>query len=213
MTISTLMTIQPSRAWWFQKFVGSWQINGFWAWRQFVDSPLIPWGFCVLGNISLNVGESKCSSSGRRSLARRGPSVVFSTGRRRFFYRCLKYLPGLVKTRALQKANVSFLPFHVFWKLKTNFCFLREPCLACFCIFWWKLECQGPCWCKLSQNGPRQVSDLSENESKPTSTRFSPFLWPSFIFIPLSTNKEMKVRNSSQRFFSLFSFIKCTSEE
>ena len=125
------MTIQPFRAWWFQKFVGSWQINGFWAWRQFVDSPLIPWVCCVLGNVSLNVGESKCSSSGRRSLARRGPSVGFSTGRRRFFYRCLKYLPHLVKTRAMQKANVSFLPLHVFWQLK-KFCFLREPRLACF---------------------------------------------------------------------------------
>ena len=31
-----------------------------------------------------------------------------------FFYLCLKYLPDLVKTRALQKTNVFFLPLHVF---------------------------------------------------------------------------------------------------
>ena len=100
---------------------------------------------------------------------------------------------------SLQKTNVSLLPLHVFWQLKTNFGFWGSLALPVF--FGWKLECQGPCWCKLSQNGPRQVSDLSENESKPTSTRFSPFLWPSFIFIPLSTNKEMKIRNSSLCFF------------
>ena len=105
----------------------------------------------VLGNVALNVGESKCSSSGRRSLARRGPSVVFSTGRRRFFYRCLKYLPGLVKTRALQKANVFLLPLHVFWKLK-KICFLREPRLACF--FGENLNAKDPAdasWARMDQ--------------------------------------------------------------
>ena len=116
-----------------------------------------------------------------------------------FFYRCLKYLPGLVKSRALQKANVFLLPLNVFWQLKQISVFGESLALPVF--FWWKLEYQGPCWCKLSQNGPRQVSDLSESESKPTSTRFCPFLWPAFIFISLSTNKEMKIGNSSQCFF------------
>ena len=69
-----------------------------------------------------------------------------------FFYPCLKYLPDLVKTRALQKANVSLLPLHVFWQLKTNFCFLREPRLGCF--FGENLNAKDPAdasWARMDQ--------------------------------------------------------------
>ena len=117
-----------------------------------------------------------------------------------FFYRCLKYLPDLVKTRALQKANVSLLPLHVFWQLKTSFCYFERasPCLVLyFLVKTWILRTLlmqvEPEWTKASLRFERERVQAYEHQVFPFSLAF-------FHFHPLIHQQ----RNENKKFLSVF---------
>ena len=102
-----------------------WQLANKWV-LSLTTVCLNRWVCCVLGNVSLNVGESKCSSSGRRSLARRGPSVVFSTGPWLFFISVWNILPIWWK---LEHCRKQMFPCILTAKNKFLFFEGASPCL------------------------------------------------------------------------------------
>ena len=115
-----------------------------------------------------------------------------------FFYLCLKYLPDLVKTRAMQKANVSPLPLHVFWQLKNKSVFWESLALPVFFLVktWMPrtlLMQVEPEWTKASLRFERERVQAYEHQVFPFSLAF-------FHFHPLIQQQ----RNENKKFLSVF---------
>ena len=117
---------QLSRVWWFQKFVGSWQINGFWAWLQFVSTAgsVVYWAMFLSMLVKANVPPV----GGAVWLGAAPPWSSLQVDD--VFYPCLKYLPHLVKTIIAENKCFPFTTPCIL-TAKNKFLFFEgaSPCL------------------------------------------------------------------------------------
>ena len=174
-----------------------WQLANKWI-LSLTTVCLNRWVCCVLGNVSLNVGESKCSSSGRRSLARRGPSVVFSTGRRLLFISVWNIFPIWWKLEHCKKQMFPFFHSVYFYSWKQISIFWESLALPVFVLVktWIPrtlLMQVEPEWTKASLRFERERVQAYEHQVFPFSLAF-------FHFHPLIHQQ----RNENKKFLSVF---------